>query len=120
MRYKLIVAGAALVLAAPAFADAWDFVLTNDTGKDIKTIELSATGADKWQPNKIDTTIQKGDPIKAGGRTTVHFDKDAQCKWDVKLTFTDASTQTWSGINLCDDSFVTLHLKNGAPTFNGS
>lgn len=119
MRNTLIAAVAALVLAAPALADDWDFILTNATGKEIKTIELSPAGANTWQPNKIDTELRKDGAIKAAARSTIHFDKaDKQCKYDVKATFADDTTQTWTNINVCDDSYVTLRYgQDGAPTF---
>ena len=41
MRYTLMMAVAALVVATPAIAEEWDFVLTNQSGKEIKLIELA-------------------------------------------------------------------------------
>ncbi len=118
MRYWAVMAGAALVLATPALADEWDFVLTNDTGKEIKTIALSPTGANQWQANKVAADIQKTGPIKPAGRSTIHFEKSAdQCKFDVRATFSDDTTQIWTAINVCDDSYVTLRIRNGAPVF---
>lgn len=116
MRYTMLFAGAALLMAAPAFAEDWDFILVNNSGKEVKTIDLSPTGADKWQPNKLDPEIKSG-PLKAGGRTTIHFDKGSDCKYDVKATFADDTNSVWSGINLCDNSYVTIAYKNGTPTY---
>lgn len=117
-----VTAAAALVIAAPALADNWDFVLINSSGKAIKTIEVSPAGAGTWQPNKVDPDFKKEDStIKPGGRTTVHFDKGPGCKYDLKATFTDDTSATWSNINVCDNSFVTIKYNAaGAPVFTAN
>jgi len=109
---------AALFIAVPALADDWDFVLTNSTGKEIKTVELAPAGTTTWQPNKVEPD-QKAKSFTAGMRTTIHFDKGAkECKWDLKVTFADATTAVWSNVNVCDNSFVTLRYNPaGAPVF---
>lgn len=113
---------AALVIAAPAMADDWDFVLINASGKAIKTIEVAPTGTTTWQPNKVDPDFKREDAtVKVGARTTVHFDKGAGCKYDLKLTFTDSSSGVWSSINICDNSYVTVkYTAAGATTFTAS
>ena len=122
MRTTLITAAAALMVATPAFAEDWDFVLTNSSGKTIKTIEVSPAGTGTWQPNKVDPELKKEGLIKAGGRMTVHFDKDSkQCRYDVKATFEDATSAVWTGINVCDNSYVTVRYNGaGAPVFTAS
>ena len=113
MRHKLFIAGAAMLLAAPAFAQSeLDFMLINRTGKEIKLIEVSAAGASQWQANKVDAEVRKVEAIKAGGRATIHFD-DKGCKYDVRATFADDTTSVWSNINLCDNPGVRLSFKNG-------
>lgn len=113
---------AALVIAAPAMADDWDFVLINNSGKAIKTVEIAPTGTTTWQPNKVDPDFKKDDAtVKAGARMTVHFDKGAGCKYDVKLTFADSSSGIWTAINVCDNSYVTVKYNAaGAPTFTAN
>jgi hypothetical protein len=122
MRTTLITAAAALTIATPAFADDWDFILINNAGKPIKAIEVSPAGAGKWQPNKVDAELKKDATVKAGGRMTVHFDKDGnQCKFDVKATFQDDTSAVWAGVNVCDNSYVTVRYNAaGAPTFTAS
>lgn len=117
-----VTAAAALLVAAPALADDWDFVLINNSGKVIKTVEVSPAGAATWQPNKVDPDFKKEDStVKAGGRMTVHFDKGAGCKYDVKVTFADDSSSTWSSINVCDNSFVTIKYNAaGTPVFTAN
>lgn len=119
---KLVVAAAAILAATPAIADDWDFVLINGTTKAIKTVELSPTGTATWQPNKIDPEFKKPETAgKPGTRMTVHFDKGAGCKYDVKLTFTDDSTATLTAVNICDNSYVTAKLNAaGVATFTAN
>jgi hypothetical protein len=122
MPTTLIAAAAALMIATPAFADDWDFILINSAGKPIKSIEVSPAGAGKWQPNKVDPELKKDAMVKAGGRMTVHFDKDSnQCKFDVKATFQDDTSAVWTGVNICDNSYVTVRYNAaGAPVFTAS
>lgn len=114
---RIIVALAALTLAAQAFTSApaqaedWDFVLINDAGKPIKTVEIAVAGSGAWKPNvKAEDVADRGE-IKPKGRMTVHFDKPTgQCKFDIKATFGDGTSQVWNGANVCDASFITVKL----------
>lgn len=109
---RTIIALAAITLtAAPALAEDWDFVLINEAGKAIKTVEIAAAGTTDWKPNiKAEDVADRGE-IKPKGRMTVHFDKpSSQCKFDIKATFGDGSSQVWNGANLCDASFITVKL----------
>ncbi len=111
---------AVALLAAPALAEDWDFVLVNNTGKPIKGIDISAGGAGSWVANKIEPEMKREGTTKAGGRMTVHFDKGSGCKYDVKATFADDTSAIWSGINVCDNAYVTLNYANGTPSFKAS
>ncbi len=121
MRITLITVAAALMVATPALADDWDFVLTNNSGKSIKTIEISATGANSWVANKVDPEYKKDALLKNSAKMTVHFDKGEGCKYDVKATFEDGTSAIWSGINVCDNAYVTIRYNAaGAPIFTAS
>ena len=117
-----LAAAAAIVIAAPAMADDWDFVLINNSGKAIKTVEIAPTGTTTWQPNKVDPEFKKADAtVKPGARMTVHFDKGAGCKYDLKLSFADSSEGVWTGINVCDNSYITVKYNTaGAPAFTAN
>ena len=117
MRKTLIWAVAALVVATPALAEEWDFVLVNNTGKEIKQVEVAPTGTTNWQKNRVDAD-RTVNALTPGKRGTIHFDKDAnQCQFDVKATFADSSSLIWANVNVCDNSFLNLRIKDGAPTF---
>lgn len=120
MRTMALMAGAALVtLASPALAEDWDFLVTNNSGKEIKTIEVSPTGANTWVANRVEEGVAVKS-LKAGGRGTVHFDKAAnQCRYDIKATFADDSNATWTGFNVCNNSYVILK-SGGGTAFTGS
>lgn len=117
---KFALAAALLMVASPALAEDWDFMLINSTGKGIKAIEVSPAGAATWQANKLDPDVKREPVTKPGGKTTIHFNKGSGCKYDVKATFADDTSATWSGINVCDNAYVTLKYSAGAPTFTAS
>lgn len=120
MRYLIALAALSLT-AMPALAEDWDFVLINESGKPIKTIELSPAGAATWAPRTLDAD-EKSDPVvKPKARTTVRFDKPAsQCRYDLRATFADDTTQVWSGANICDNSYITLKLAGDKATISAN
>jgi len=121
MRNTLILAAAAMMIATPAFADEWDFVLINSTTKQIKLVELAPTGTTTWQKNRVEEG-QKTIDLTPGKRGTIHFDKDgAQCKYDIKGTFSDETSAVWTAVNVCDNAYVTLKYNAaGAPVFTAN
>ena len=120
MRDMLILTAAAMVIATPALADDWDFVLINNTGKQITLVELAPTGTTTWQKNRTEED-QKQVELTPGKRGTIHFDKGAQCKYDIKSTFKDETSAVWTAINVCDNAYVTLKYNAaGAPVFTAN
>lgn len=119
MRFLAWAAGAILLAAMPARAEDWDFVLVNDTGKEISTIEVSPADKSTW----VASPIEEGGSaktVKPGERTAVHFDKGGECRYDVRATFADATTDIWKGVNLCDNAYLTIRYRNGAPAFTAN
>lgn len=118
----MLKATAALVLtllaATPACADDWDFVLINHTGKPIHRVELAPAGTTDWQANRVDPDLRQEGDVNAGGRMIVHFDKANVCKYDVKGSFSDGTAAVWPGVNICDNSYVTIKFNAaGAPIY---
>jgi hypothetical protein len=100
----LLAATAALLFAAPAFAEDRDFDLVNATGYPIKTVLIDEAASDSWTDNMLGDVMNEGDTVR------MHFGKgDKGCKWDMKVTFTDASTAEWHGFDLCSIEKITLH-----------
>ncbi len=122
MRKTLLTTLVALVVATPALADDWDFILINSSGKEIKLVEIAPNGSATWTKNRTDEEIKKATTTKPGGRMTVHFDKaGSQCRYDVKATFMDDSSSVWTNINVCDNAYVTVKYNAaGAPTFTAN
>ncbi|OAN64824.1 hypothetical protein [Sphingomonas sp. TDK1] len=120
-KLAFIASAAAFTIATPALADEWDFMLVNSTGKVIEKIEVAPTGTTSWTENKVDPELKKDTKVKAGGKTTVHFEKAATaCKFDVRATFEDKSTAVWSGYNACDNSYITVAFTGDKPTFKAN
>lgn len=117
MNKLAIFAIGAVAIATPAFAENWDFMLLNNTGKAIAKIEVAVAGSGNWVENIVDLELKQDMTIKAGGKTTIHFNKGATCKYDVRATFEDKSNAVWSGFNVCDNSYITVSLTNGQPSF---
>jgi hypothetical protein len=120
IRTALTVAAVLAFAPLPAFAEDWDFVLTNATGKTIKSFELAASGSGSWAANKFDAELKKETTLKANAKTTIHFDKGSGCKYDLKATFADGSSAVWSGINVCDNSYVVIRHDGGTPSFKAN
>jgi hypothetical protein len=111
----------ALSVASPAAAEDWDFLLTNSTGKPIKTIELAPAGSSDWKPTAEEEGIKREPVIKPGARTTVRFDRpSSQCRYDLRATFEDASTMVFANANICDNSYLTLKLTGGKPSITAN
>lgn len=114
----LIVAGACL-LATPALADELDFVLINQSGKEITKVEMAPAGSTTFVASRQNEG--RATSVRPGARMTVYFERSGQtCSFDLKATFKDSTSATWSRINVCDNAFVTLRMDaNGATSFSG-
>jgi len=120
MRYKVLAAIGMLAVASPAWADAWDFILVNNSGKEVSLVELSPAGANTWAASTL-YEDSKPKPIKPAQRSTIHFDKSgSQCKYDIRATFSDKTTAVFGNLNLCDAAFVTIRFDGDKPVGVGS
>lgn len=118
MAKRIMIGAALLSLAAPAYAEAWDFVLVNKTGKTIKAIELSGAGTAQWTKERLEEDVVNA-PVRPGANHTVHFDKTA-CKIDVRLTFSDDSQAVFGNFDTCANAFGEFAFKGDAPVVKGS
>jgi hypothetical protein len=118
MLAKLIIGAALLAAAAPAYAEDWDFVLVNKTGKTVKAVELSGAGKAAWVSEDV-REERENKPVKPGESHTVHFDKQ-ECTLDIRLTFSDDSQTVFSNFNACDNAFGEFSYKGELPVVKGS
>lgn len=118
MTAKLLIGAALLTAAAPAYAEAWDFVLVNKTGKTVKAVELSSAGQGAWVSEEV-MEERENKPVRPGESHTVHFDKK-ECTLDVRLTFSDDVQAVFSKFNACDNAFGEFSFKGELPVIKGS
>ena len=100
---RLIAPLLALAMAATpawALAGAGNFTLVNRTGAQIVSLQIRRVGTTAWQP--LD-----GSPA-TGGRVAVAF-VNPDCAFDIKATLAGGGSATFTGVNLCDATVVTLN-----------
>ena len=103
-RLLALLLGLAIAGPAYAFAGAGNFSLVNKTGANITSLEIRRVGTSAWQP--------LGGTPSSGARVAVAF-ANPDCAFDIRATLADGKSATFTGVNLCDVSSVTL---NRSPT----
>src|SRR4030095_1625269 len=90
------------ILAAPvpALAAAGNFTLVNRTGAAITALQIRRVGTTAWQS-------LGGNPAN-GSRTAVAF-ANPDCAFDIKASLAGGESATFTGVNLCDVTTVTLN-----------
>ena len=96
----VIIAALVAMTPVPALADAGNFTLVNKTGTDIASLSIRRVGTAQWTP-------LGGNPAN-GSRTAVAF-ANPDCAFDIRATLAGGGSATFSGINLCDVTMVTLN-----------
>jgi hypothetical protein len=99
-----LLAAAIAVAPVPALAAAGNFTLVNKTGAAIASLQIRRVGTAAWQP-------LTGAP-PSGGRLAVAF-ANPDCAFDIKATLADGGNATFTGVNLCDVTVVTLNRGPG-------
>ena len=99
-----LLALAMLAAPAPAYADAGNFTLVNMTGAAISSLQIRRVGTSAWQS-------LGGSPAN-GGRVAVAF-ANPDCAFDIKANLADGGSATFTGVNLCDATTVTLNRGSG-------
>lgn len=85
---------------AHALAGAGNFTLVNRTGANIGSLQIRRVGTAAWQP--------LGGTPADGGRTAVAF-ANPDCAFDIQALLADGKSVTFTGVNLCDATVVTLN-----------
>ena len=102
---------AAVILAAmagPAFAEAGNFTVINDTGAGISQLSIRRTGTPDWKPLPA-TPAQ-------GAASNVNF-SDPDCAFDLKASLASGGSAEWAGVNLCGTSRLTLRRRPSGETW---
>ncbi len=100
-RLAAVVSGLALGLSsAPALADAGNFTLVNRTGNDIASLSIRRVGTAAW--------VGLGGNPANGSRSAVAF-ANPDCAFDIRATLKGGGNATFSGVNLCEVTTVTLN-----------
>ena len=95
-----LIAMAMLAMPAPSIAAAGNFTLVNKTGAAIASLQIRRVGTTAWQS-------LGGNPGN-GSRVAVAF-ANPDCAFDIKATLAGGQAATFSGVNLCDVTTVTLN-----------
>lgn len=86
--------------SAPAVAAAGNFTLVNKTGAAINALQIRRVGTTAWQS-------LGGSPAN-GARIAVAF-ANPDCAFDIKANLAGGASATFTGVNLCDVTTVTLN-----------
>lgn len=108
--YALLAVIFVFAFAGTAFSGAQDFVLVNNTGADIYTVNISPSGVNDWEED-----ILGSDVLENGESVTVTFGLGNTALWDIQAIFKDGSSISWYEINLLEVARVTL-LGDGTAT----
>ncbi len=116
MRRSLLLATAALavgVFSGAARADSdQDFTLVNRTGYQIDEVYVSPSSSNRWGRD-----VMGRDVLEDGDTVDITFPSGTRgCNWDLKVVYSDHETATWSNVNLCSISRVTLRYNRRAGT----
>ncbi len=98
----VVLLGAAL--SGSAWADNRDFSLINGTGYQIKHVYIDESSSDAWTDDVLGRDV-----LDNGDSVDISFGKgDKGCNWDMKVTYSDGETATWTGFNLCTINSIKL------------
>ena len=91
--------------AAPAAGQAQqNFTVLNNTGHVVMTLNVSPSNEDSWGPDILGAAV-----IANGESAQVTFERgQAQCLWDIRVTYDDGDSNDMRGVNLCEVATVTL------------
>jgi hypothetical protein len=107
MKKTLALAAAAFFASAsvvPAFAQATNFTLVNNTDIDFSALKVRRYCTDQWQP----LVVAPVPLTKSGGRGSVQF-TNQDCAFDLQATLPDGRIVVWPGVNLCEARVVSLN-----------
>lgn len=112
MRLVMLAAAAAFLLSTPALADERNFQLVNGTGRTIAQVFISPSDTNSWEEDVLGSDV-----LPDEGTANIHFvDELDECVYDILIVHDDGDRAVWTGINLCETSFVSAQYQDdGTP-----
>ncbi len=112
LRSRGLVFTSLLALAPLAAQASQDFTLINRTGYPIDRVYVSQTSDHQWGSDAMATLS-----LNDGERASINLPNHSrQCQYDLRVEYHDGLKATWSGLNLCDISKVSLYWNNKTRT----
>lgn len=103
--FKKMLLISCIAACGSAFAADADFKLKNRTGYTIEEVYISPANKSIWGKDRL------GDnQLADGAARTFRFGDTKNCVQDIKVVFTDDSSEVeWEDFNLCELTEITLH-----------
>lgn len=96
-----------------AVASDLDFVLVNQTGRSFEALYLTSGGNKDWDGN----LLAEGSALKAGGKITVKFPKDASSgTWDLNVVDDEGLAVRFDAVDLGGADRIILKETGGKIT----
>jgi hypothetical protein len=110
--FAIAAACAASLVASPAFADQRDFRLVNRTGYVVDQVYVSPAKADDWEEDVLGRDQLADDEF-----VDISFSGKANtCIYDMKLVYSDGEEATWTKLNLCEVSKISVRYTKSGET----
>ena len=88
------------------FAGKQDFVLVNQTGRDIVNLYVTPTNSYNWNDDILGVDV-----LPNGETTEIVFDRNEKDRyWSMMATFSDGNDWVWEKIDLFSISKITLRF----------
>ncbi len=117
MKFALVAAGLAVAAITSVQLHAaqnrkLDFTLVNKTGLTIDKVFVSPTNDDDWGED-----VMGKDVLADGESVEIQFARsETACNWDLKVVDENKASITWTKLNLCTATEITLKYENKKPT----
>lgn len=100
----LVAAIFSLAITGTASAGKQDFILVNQTGRDILNVYITPSNSYYW-----DSDILGRDVLMNGETADIHFSRSETDRyWDLKVDFADGNDFVWTNLDLFAISKIVL------------
>ena len=110
LKLFLVAAIFSIAITGTASAGKQDFVLVNQTGRDIINIYISPSSTYYWNDDILGTDI-----LQNGETADIHFHRSETDRyWDMKVDFADGNDYVWTNFDLFAVSKIVLKFDGAA------